>query len=422
MNTSPNNILWTSAEAAAVTGGVSTQSWCATGVAIALDEIRPGDLFIATQDDDLAAVFRKGAVAAVVSGSHDRHDWPMLKVENVFDALQSLAAAARYKTHAAIISVQGRTARAAVRDIISASGSVHEGGRHLSLGLANLPEDVEFGLFALSPAVRPDIAIVTNCFAANRDALFETMSANGCAIINTDDESCISVIARAKAAGISNILTYGRGENADARLVSILQADNGTRVNVNILGEEMAFFSADREEFNPAALAGLLVVKLAQKSVPSTIRGCAPGTIPLMPQGVTLIDPALGPHGPQALFRVTNMIDLGFGRQTAVLDNIKTPAHSPFSVPKKELEIPRKLASLDFVYTSKKVGAVSNAVEILRARHGETRIESIVPEVLAPGDFLVFRNLRQTSKVIFSEALRLVPEFTGRKIKVRHAL
>jgi hypothetical protein len=420
MNT-PTSILWTSAEAAAMTGGVSTQNWCATGVAIALDEIRPGDLYIATQEDNLAAVFRKGAVAAVVSGSHDRHDWPLLMVENVFDALQSLAAAARYKTHAAIISVQGRVARAAVKDILATAGSVHEGGRHLSLGLANLPEDVEFGLFALSPAVRPDIAIVTNCAIANRDTLFETMNSNGCAIINTDDEACISVIARAKAAGIHNILTFGSGENADARLVSILHANNGTRVTVNILGEEMTFFSADREEFNPAALAGLLVLKLAHKTAPSSIHGCAPGTI-YKPQGVTLIDPALPPHGPQALFRVTNMIDLGSGRQTAVLDNIKSPAYSPLSLTKKELEIPRKLASLDFVYTSKKVGAVNNAVEILKAKHSSARIESIVPDVLAPGDFLVFRNIRQTSKVIFSEALRLVPEFKGRKIRTSHAV
>ena len=420
-------VLWTSGEAAAMTGGVSMQNWCATGVAIAMDEIKPGDLYIATQEDDLHAVFQRGAVAAVVSGSFDHHHWPLLKVENVFEALQLLAGAARYKTHALIVSVQGRTARGVVHEILSAQGSVHEGGRHLSLGLANLPDDVDFGLFGSSPAVRPDIAIITNCIAANRDTLFETMPVNGSVVINADDENFLSVVARAKAAGIANIFTYGRHESADARLVDVMHADNGTRVRVNILGEDMTFVSPVHEDFNMTSLAGFLVLKLAQKDMPATIRGTqGQVTSPVQTAaGVSLIDPALRDSAmPQALFRVTNMIDLGFGRQTAILDNIACPAQGGLSLHKNDLAIPRRLASLDFVYTSKKVGAITNAHAVIQEKHRNARVEHITTDVITPGDFLVFKSLppRQVTQTIFSEALRLIPEFKGRKIRTSHAV
>ena len=415
-----HSILWNSGEAAIVTGGTNLQDWQASGVAIAMDEIKPGDLYIATQEDDLHAVFQRGAVAAVVSGSFDCTHLPLLKVGNVFEALQSLAGAARYRTHATIISVQGRTARAAIHNMLSKSGSVHEGGRHLSLGLANLPDDVDFGLFGSSPAVRPDIAIITNCISANRDTLFETMPVGGSVIINADDEHYLTVVARAKAAAIANIYTYGRHESADARLVDVMRANNGTRVTVNILGEEMTFVSPQQEEFSPVLLAGFLVLKLARRDMPSTIGNTEASGIMAPESSVTLINPGMPQaNTPQALFRVTNMIDLGFGRQTAILDNIVNPA---LSLPKKDLAIPTKLASLDFVYASKRVGAVANAHEVIRQNHVGAQIQSIPTEVLSPGDFLVFKNVQQTSRAIFSEALRLIPEFKGRKLKTSHAL
>lgn len=412
-------ILWTSQEAAIVTGGTSTQDWCATGIAIAMEDLKPGDLYIATQDDDLAAVFAKGAVAAVVTGSVDgRGSLPLLKVGDVFEALQALAGAARYRTHALIVSVQGRTARAVVHDILARAGRVHEGGRHLSLGMANLPDDVDFGLFGSSPAVRPDIAIITNCAGANRDTLFETMPVSGSVIINADEgEASLGVIARAKAAGIQNIFTYGRALSADACLASLVQADNGTRVCVNILGEAMTFVSNAREDFSPVALAGFLVLKLAQLDMPAAVCGNEDEVAAHRATGsVTLIDPALK-NGPQALFKVTNMIDLGFGRQTAILDNMGFGAASA-----GYLAIPRRIATLDVLYTGKKAGTVANAQAALQDRHRNARIEPIATEVLAPGDFLVFKKAREGSKAIFAEALRLIPDLKGRKFRIRHAL
>ena len=68
MNTMKNStILWTSLEASVITGGQANQEWQATGVSINAQEVRPGDLFFATREDNLDEVFRKGACAAVVA-------------------------------------------------------------------------------------------------------------------------------------------------------------------------------------------------------------------------------------------------------------------------------------------------------------------------------------------------------------------
>ena len=99
-----DSIIWTSSEAAAVTGGIAARNWCATGVSLSVSDIKPGDLFIASADDDLEQVFAKGAAAAMVSGKAEvKGDYPLLRVPGVFEALQSLASAGRYKTHGTVV-------------------------------------------------------------------------------------------------------------------------------------------------------------------------------------------------------------------------------------------------------------------------------------------------------------------------------
>ncbi len=407
-----NSIIWTSAEASAVTGGTSTREWCATGVSLNAAEIKPGDLYIATKDDDLEHVFSKGAAAAMVSNAAETAgDWPLLKVASVFEALQALAAAGRYKTHGTIVSVPSCKARAAIHDLFIKTVSVYEGGRHFSAGMAGIPEDVEYGLFGSSPAVRPDIAVIANCSATNSDAIFEAMPAHGSAIIHANGDEFLSVVARAKAAGVQNIFIYGTQPHADARICESLQAGNGTRLSINVLGEALSFVVPAHLGSDPAFVAGLLILKLTGKKLSKAIKtfelSFAEETA--LASSVALLDPAINP---QAVFRVKNMIDLGFGRQTAVLDglvhSVQNSVHRALGWPKKDLEIPSRFASLDFVYTSRKFSAVPNAHEAIKARYKNAQIETIAPDVIAPGDFLVFKDMQKQKSAAFSEALRLV--------------
>lgn len=410
------SIIWTSQEAAIVTGGQNTREWCASGIALRVEDITPGDLFVASQNDDLQQVFEKGAAAIMCTGGTGGYDaLPVLRVPDIYQALQSMARAARFKTHATIIAVQGKSVRQDIAGTLSNVGGVHRTGRHLSLGLASLPLDADYGVFGLSPSVQPDIAVITDCESAHRDTLFENMPRHGVVVINADSEGFLSVLSRAKAAGLTQLYTYGRRENADVRLCDMITASNGVRATIEILGERYTSLKPVGFEYDDAFLVSLLVMKLTDKCVDTIMMESSDALSRKKDaeNGITLV-PSV-PEFSQAVFRVTNMIDLGFGRQTAMLDNISEAAHNSFTLRKKSLAMPRKLANLDFVYTSKRLNAVSNARDTIRQTQGYAKVETITPDVVAPGDFLVFKDVWNKSKAALSEVLRSVPETRKRK-------
>ncbi len=409
-------VVWSAQEAEIVTGGESSSAWSATGISMTLNELKAGDLFVASAEDDLDMVFQKGAAAIMMPRSGRAHSvLPVLKVAGIYEALKELARAARFRTHAIVLSVQGRVARDSIQNLLSKSGRVHSAGRHLSLDLAGLPVDVDYGVFGLSPVVAPDIAIITDCAMASRDTLFETMPSHGAVFVHAENEAAVSVVARAKAAGIERVYTYG--VNADAQIVSILEADNGVRVCVSILEKEYTFLMPKGFEFDVSMLAALMVLEVTNKCLVSAMESLgAAQTMKSNTQGVMLIDPSQN-RQEEAVFRITNMIDLGLGRQTAILDNISKTACKSLSVPlsaKKGFAIPARLDNLNFVYTSKGLGTFVNAKAVLKKRHRKSRVESIAPDALVPGDFLVFKDIWDSSKSALSDALRIIPE-TGKK-------
>ena len=102
--------LWTSAEAAAATGGRARGRWTATGVAIDSRTLKPGDLFVALKDardghDFVASARAGGAAAALVERGVD--EGPALIVPDALDALRGLAVAARARSAAIRVAVTG---------------------------------------------------------------------------------------------------------------------------------------------------------------------------------------------------------------------------------------------------------------------------------------------------------------------------
>ncbi len=416
MNDTP--ILWSSLEAAVITGGRNTCEWRATGVALNARDIRPGDLFFATLGDDLEEVFRNGAAAAVVAGNAAaREDWPLLKVADVFEALLALARASRFRTHAFVVSVQGQEARKTIERMLSPVFSVHRSFRHLSLGLAAMPENCDFAVFGFSPQVRPDIAIITDC--ANVDgSVFESMLSSGRALINADSERSMDVIARARAAGIRNIFTFGKNKDADAVLLDVLHAANGARARIRILSETVETVLPAGAEMKPEMLAGALILKLSEVSLPriSQIVESQGGPAIAQDTNLALIDKSFR-YPVQAAFRVTNMIDLGYGRRTAVLDNIPDRPENMTAVSNKDLEIPRKLDTLDLVYACKGLFLFSDAESAIRKARPVASLEKIASSALAPGDFVTFEGFLTGSRNLISSALRMIGPADKKPVK-----
>lgn len=112
---------------------------------------------------------------------------------------------------------------------------------------------------------------------------------------------------------------------------------------------------------------------------------------------------------PGSVFRVKNMIDLGNGKKTAVLETVSFPEYEMQKRTGAALSIPKGVDNLNLVCTSPGNYAVSNVYEAMRSAFSSRRLGEIVPDVVAPGDFLVFRHHKE-NHVKLSHALRLLKQ------------
>lgn len=122
------------------------------------------------------------------------------------------------------------------------------------------------------------------------------------------------------------------------------------------------------------------------------------------------------------VFRVTNVIDVGSGRQTVVLDHVDFPQTFSRRYKKNDLAIPFKMGNLDFVYTSRGNPSVHSIRSLLADLYKDAQVERIVPEVLCPGDLLVFKQTEKSMKIKMVEALRVITDNAYRGERAGHAL
>ncbi len=116
------------------------------------------------------------------------------------------------------------------------------------------------------------------------------------------------------------------------------------------------------------------------------------------------------PHQePCAVFRVKNLIDLGGGRQTAMVEGYLPLELGRKSPKKSRLSMPRKIGNLDIVYTTKTITPLSHVYQVIGQILRSSQMDRIVPDVLAPGDFLVFtKKASRSSQKMSIEALRVM--------------
>ena len=230
--------LWTSAEAAAATGGRAVGDWACNGVSIDTRTLEPGDLFVALKDvrdghEFVAQALEKGAAAALISRIPDgvAEDTPLLIVDDVLAGLEALGRAARARTAAKVAAVTGSVGKTSTKEMLLAMLS-DQGRTHASvasynnhwgvpLTLARMPKDTEFAIIEIgmnhpgeiAPLARmaqPDVAMVTTVAAAHLEAfenvagiavekasIFEGVKPGGVAVINADIEHAAILMAKA---------------------------------------------------------------------------------------------------------------------------------------------------------------------------------------------------------------------------------
>ena len=281
----PSNVipLWTSAEAAAATGGRVPEPWIATGVSIDSRSVEAGDLFVALAGpnhdghDFVGAAFDRSAAAAMVSRRPEaRGDGtPLLLVVDTFEGLRTLAARARERSTARVVAITGSVGKTGTKELLAGAlgscGPTHASAGNLNnhigapLSLARLPQGAAFGVFEagmnhpgeiapLSRLIRPHIALITTIAPAHTEAftgldavadakaeIFQGLEPGGTAVLNRDNAYFDRLAATASAAGAGRIVSFGEGPEADARLLAWRPAAVGGAVTALIDGDEIGY-------------------------------------------------------------------------------------------------------------------------------------------------------------------------------------
>ncbi|WP_421875321.1 UDP-N-acetylmuramoylalanyl-D-glutamyl-2,6-diaminopimelate--D-alanyl-D-alanine ligase [Pacificispira sp.] len=255
-------VLWTSDSAGAATKSRNSVKWAATGVTIDSRAVAPGDLFVALKGPNhdghnyVPQALGEGAAAALVNA-----DWaddksqnlPLMPVADTMNALVDLARAKRAATGAKVIGVTGSVGKTGTKESLSAAlsklGETHKTMGNLNnhiglpLTLARLPDTAKFAVLemgmnhtgeidVLSRLGRPHVAIITTVEAVHLEffnsiegiadakaEIFDGMEPNGTAILFRDSPLFGRLSAKAEAADVRRILSFGTDADADVRLV-----------------------------------------------------------------------------------------------------------------------------------------------------------------------------------------------------------
>jgi UDP-N-acetylmuramoyl-tripeptide--D-alanyl-D-alanine ligase len=295
-------VLWTSADAAAATGGRSTRDWQATGVSIDTRTLNPGDLFVALADvrdghDFVAQALAKGAAAALVScipaGVPD--DAPLLIVPDVLAGLGALGAAARARTNARVVGVTGSVGKTSTKEMLRAvlggQGRVHAAeasyNNHwgVPLTLARMPADTDFAVIEIgmnhpgeiAPLARLSglhVALITivapahleafanvEGIAHEKAAIMDGLLPGGVAVLPADLDTTPILTAKADAVGARKVL-FGASPGADWRLLSVQLSGDATVVQASHAGNTLLYkVMSPGRHFAANALATLAVAQ-----------------------------------------------------------------------------------------------------------------------------------------------------------------
>jgi UDP-N-acetylmuramoyl-tripeptide--D-alanyl-D-alanine ligase len=254
-----------------------------SGLSIDSRTIAAGDAFFAIRGDArdghafVPAALAAGAGLAVVSEAERPAmpaDAPLLVVADVLAGLTDLARASRARTQAKVVAVTGSVGKTgtkeALRLALAQSGATHASlasyNNHwgVPLSLARMPARTAFAVFEigmnhageitpLTRLVRPHVAIVTaiepvhleyfgtlEAIADAKAEIFLGLEPGGAAVINRDSPHYDRLRRAAVGCG-ARVVSFGRHEEADARLLDVSLQAESSAVHASVLGHEVTY-------------------------------------------------------------------------------------------------------------------------------------------------------------------------------------
>lgn len=262
---------------------INLVNWKARSVIVRSEKLDPYSLYFArhgvgeairtctSQPNNCIAVIAEEDGQAI----SEKTGLPVYEVDSLLDSARALADKARERTVAKVIGITGSVGKTSIKDVLSQvlaeQGSVHSTSRNANDGwgvletLMNMPSDIDFSVMEMgmlgkdsiqikSNRIRPHIGIITNIYDAHmayhnsrdsiahtKSGIFSGMENNGIAILPADSDYFDYLKGRASKAGIDTVITFGKHENADFKLVRVEPMIDESVVYASILGESVAF-------------------------------------------------------------------------------------------------------------------------------------------------------------------------------------
>ena len=254
-----------------------------SGISIDSRTLAPGEAFFALSDlrdghEFVGAALTAGAGLAVVAAERRPlfpRDMPLLVVPDVLAGLRGLAAAARARTQAKVIGVTGSVGKTgtkeALRLALSTDGETHASvasyNNHwgVPLSLARCPASARYAVLEmgmnhageiapLSRLARPHVVLITTIapvhleffgsltkIADAKAEIFLGLEPDGAAVLNHDIAQFAHLKRRAKEAGVTRIVSFGKNAKADAHLIKYALHPDCSTVAARIFGTELTY-------------------------------------------------------------------------------------------------------------------------------------------------------------------------------------
>lgn len=255
-----------------------------SGISIDSRTLAPGEAYFAIRGavhdghDFVDAALKAGAALAVVEKAQQSKfasDAPLLVVDDMLAALVDLGRASRARFDGQVIAVTGSVGKTSTKEallhVLTGQGQTHASAASFNnhwgvpLSLARCPAGARFAVFEIGmnhageiaplvKMVRPQVAIITTvepvhleffsgieAIADAKAEIFEGVEPGGAVVLNRDNSQFARLSRRAKACGISRIVSFGADMKCEARLIDVSLHATCSAVHAEILGHEVTY-------------------------------------------------------------------------------------------------------------------------------------------------------------------------------------
>lgn len=390
-------VLWAGAALEAVLDLPEGSAPPVRGVSIDSRTLQPGDLFIALSGDDdpryrgasgsgrdghdfVTAARAAGAAAALVAHGHGENasfeaaaaaaaapddGFRALGVDDPFDALWTLARAARARTAAPVFAITGSSGKTTAKAMLTAALTAALGPPHAAegslnnhigvpLSLARMPQDAVAAVFEigmnspgeiapLAKLVHPQIALVLNVLPVHLEGLgsLEAIRREKLSIaVGLGEQGTLVVhdaVGLESVALPARVLRFGRADDADVRLLDGLEDQTAS---VRLLLPDGVTLDAGALADGPhrrlTACAVIAMLSAAGIDPAPALRALADAELPpgrgriLQAGGVALIDDSYNANPESVRQAIVGALEHPGGRRFALLgDMLELGAEAP---------------------------------------------------------------------------------------------